>query len=51
LVSLDEATRILKTDIQGIEKLVAEGRLDPVTAGRHVRLEREAVKALAAELR
>jgi diguanylate cyclase (GGDEF)-like protein len=51
LISLDEATVLLHTDIQGIEKLVAEGRLDPVTAGRHVRLEREAVRALAAESR
>jgi diguanylate cyclase (GGDEF)-like protein/excisionase family DNA binding protein len=48
LISIDEATRLLNTDIQGIEKLVAEGRLDPVNAGRHVRLEREAVQALAA---
>ena len=48
LISIDEATKILKTDIQGIEKLVAEGKLDPVNAGRHVRLEREAVEALAA---
>jgi diguanylate cyclase (GGDEF)-like protein len=51
LISLDEATVMLHTNIQGIEKLVAEGRLDPVTAGRHVRLERDAVKALAAESR
>ena len=51
LISLDEATVMLRTDIQGIEKLVAEGRLDPVTAGRHVRLEREAVQALAAKSR
>lgn len=51
LISLDEATRLLQTDIQGIEKLVTEGRLDPVNAGRHVRLEREAVEALAAERR
>jgi len=50
LISLDEATVMLRTNIQGIEKLVAEGRLDPVTAGRHVRLERDAVKALSAEL-
>jgi excisionase family DNA binding protein len=50
-MSLDEATVLLRTDIQGIEKLVAEGRLDPVTTGRHVRLERDAVKALASESR
>lgn len=47
LISIQEATLVLKTDIQGIEKLVAEGKLDPVNAGRHVRLEREAVEVLA----
>jgi diguanylate cyclase (GGDEF)-like protein len=47
LVSIEEATRILNTDIQGIEKLVAEGSLDPVNAGRHVRLERLAVEQIA----
>jgi diguanylate cyclase (GGDEF)-like protein len=47
LVSIDEATRILNTDIQGIEKLVAEGSLDPVNAGRHVRLDRLAVEQIA----
>lgn len=47
LISIEQATRLLKTDIEGIEKLVAEGQLDPVNAGRHVRLEREAVEALA----
>jgi len=47
LISIDEATRLLHTDLEGIEKLVAEGRLDPVNAGRHVRLERAAVDALA----
>jgi diguanylate cyclase (GGDEF)-like protein len=47
LISIDEATRLLQTDIEGIEKLVAEGSLDPVNAGRHVRLERVAVEALA----
>jgi diguanylate cyclase (GGDEF)-like protein len=51
LISLEEATVVLKTDIQGIERLVASGRLDPVTAGRHVRLERKAVEALAREPR
>jgi diguanylate cyclase (GGDEF)-like protein/excisionase family DNA binding protein len=49
LISIEEATLVLKTDIQGIEKLVADGRLDPVNAGRHVRLERQAVEALAAD--
>jgi diguanylate cyclase (GGDEF)-like protein len=47
LVSIEEATRILNVDIQGIEKLVAEGSLDPVNAGRHVRLERLAVEQIA----
>jgi diguanylate cyclase (GGDEF)-like protein/excisionase family DNA binding protein len=47
LISLEEATHVLNTDILGIEKLVAEGKLDPVNAGRHVRLERDAVEALA----
>jgi excisionase family DNA binding protein len=51
LVSIEEATMLLNTDIQGIERLVAEGRLNPVNAGRHVRLERLAVEALAAESR
>jgi diguanylate cyclase (GGDEF)-like protein/excisionase family DNA binding protein len=50
LVSLDEATQLLNTTIEGIEKYVASGRLDPVTAGRHVRLERAAVEALARTL-
>lgn len=49
LISIDEATRVLQTNIEGIEKLVAEGRLDPVNAGRHVRLERVAVEELAKE--
>jgi diguanylate cyclase (GGDEF)-like protein len=47
LVSIEEATRLLQTNIEGIERLVAEGVLDPVNAGRHVRLERLAVEALA----
>jgi excisionase family DNA binding protein len=47
LISIEEATRMLNTDVNGIEALVADGRLDPVNAGRHVRLEREAVEALA----
>jgi diguanylate cyclase (GGDEF)-like protein/excisionase family DNA binding protein len=49
LISIQEATVLLHTDIQGIEKLVADGKLDPVNAGRHVRLERDAVMALAIE--
>jgi diguanylate cyclase (GGDEF)-like protein/excisionase family DNA binding protein len=51
LMSLNEATQILNTDLEGLERLVTEGRLDPVNAGRHVRLERQAVEALAAESR
>lgn len=47
LMSIEEATRVLNTNLEGIEKLVAEGQLDPVNAGRHVRLERAAVEALA----
>ncbi|HYB95772.1 MAG TPA: diguanylate cyclase [Vicinamibacterales bacterium] len=49
LISIEEATRVLNTNLAGIEKYVAEGRLDPVHAGRHVRLERQAVETLAAE--
>ena len=49
LISLDEAAVLLRTDLQGIEKLVAEGRLNPVTAGRHERLERNAVRATVPE--
>ena len=51
LISIEEATRLLRTDIQGIEKLVAEGDLDPVNAGRHVRLVRVAVEELASRSR
>jgi diguanylate cyclase (GGDEF)-like protein/excisionase family DNA binding protein len=47
LMSIEEATEMLQTNVQGIEKLVAEGSLDPVNAGRYVRLDREAVEALA----
>ncbi len=47
LISIAEATTLLHTDMEGIEKLVAEGKLDPVNAGRHVRLERLAVEVLA----
>jgi diguanylate cyclase (GGDEF)-like protein/excisionase family DNA binding protein len=46
LISIEEATALLQTNVEGIEKLVAEGTLDPVNAGRYVRLEREAVEAL-----
>jgi diguanylate cyclase (GGDEF)-like protein/excisionase family DNA binding protein len=47
LISIEQATHVLDTSIQGIEKLVADGTLDPVTSGRHVRLDRKAVEALA----
>jgi diguanylate cyclase (GGDEF)-like protein/excisionase family DNA binding protein len=47
LISVEEATAQLGTTLEGIESLVAEGKLDPVKAGRHVRLERAAVDALA----
>jgi excisionase family DNA binding protein len=47
LISIAEASAILNTDIEGVDKLVADGRLDPVRAGRHVRLERKAVEDLA----
>ena len=47
LISIDEATHLLKMNVEGIEKLVAEGTLDPVNSGRYVRLERAAVEAIA----
>ena len=47
LISVEEAIVLLDTDMKGIEKLVADGRLDPVKAGRHVRLVRDVVEALA----
>lgn len=46
LISIEDAVAQLGTTLEGIEKLVSEGRLDPVKAGRHVRLERTAVDAL-----
>ena len=46
LISIEEATELLRTDVEGIEKLVADGTLDPVNSGRYVRLERAAVEAL-----
>jgi len=49
LISIEQATHLLNIDIQGIQKLVAEGTLDPVNSGRHVRLERKAVEALASK--
>ncbi len=47
LISIEEATRVLQTNVEGIEQLVASGSLDPVNAGRYVRLDRAAVDALA----
>ena len=47
LISIDEATRVLQTTVEGIEKLVASGALNPVNSGRFVRLERAAVDAMA----
>lgn len=49
LMSIDEAAATLHTDLDGIDSLVAAGRLEPVSAGRHVRLDREAVLRLADE--
>lgn len=46
LISIEEATGRLGTTLEGIERLVADGTLDPIRAGRHVRLERVAVDAL-----
>jgi hypothetical protein len=40
LISIAEASAILDTDIEGIDRLVAEGRLDPINAGQHVRRNR-----------
>ncbi len=47
LISIEEATQVLGTTVEGIEKLVASGALDPVNAGRYVRLDRAVVQALA----
>ena len=46
LISIEEATQVLRTNVEGIEKLVAQGALDPINAGRYVRLDRAAVEAL-----
>jgi diguanylate cyclase (GGDEF)-like protein/excisionase family DNA binding protein len=50
LISIEEAVAQLGTTLEGIEVLVSEGKLDPVRAGRHVRLERAAVESLAKHL-
>lgn len=46
LISIEEATQVLQTTVEGIEQLVSSGTLDPVNTGRYVRLERAAVEAL-----
>ena len=50
LISIEDAVTQLGTTLEGIEAFVSEGRLDPVKAGRHVRLERAAVEELAKDL-
>lgn len=50
LISIEDAVSQLGTTLEGIESLVSQGKLDPVKAGRHVRLERRAVNALLKEL-
>ena len=47
LISIEEATKVLRTTVEGVEQLVSSGALDPVNSGRYVRLERAAVEALA----
>ena len=47
LMSIDEAAEALGTNLEGIERLVGDGKLEPINAGRHVRLERDAVARLA----
>ena len=47
LISVEEASVVLNTNLDGIERLVAEGKLEPIKAGRHVRLERHIVEMLA----
>jgi diguanylate cyclase (GGDEF)-like protein len=46
LISIEEATQLLHTTVEGIDHLVSSGALDPVNTGRYVRLERAAVEAL-----
>jgi diguanylate cyclase (GGDEF)-like protein len=46
LISIEEATQVLRTTVEGIDHLVSSGALDPVNTGRYVRLERAAVEAL-----
>lgn len=47
LISVEEATAVLGTNLEGIEAFVADGSLEPINAGRHVRLERAAVERIA----
>jgi len=47
LISIEETSILLNTNLDGIERLVAEGKLEPIKAGRHVRLERHVVEAIA----
>ena len=51
LMSIDEAAEALGTSLEGIERLVGDGKLEPINAGRHVRLERDVVARLAAQAR
>jgi diguanylate cyclase (GGDEF)-like protein/excisionase family DNA binding protein len=50
LISIEEATKVLTTTAEGIEKLVSSGALNRVNSGRFVRLERAAVEAMARRL-
>lgn len=47
LISIDEATQVLRVNADGIQRFVADGTLRSVNAGRYVRFERAAVEALA----
>ena len=47
LMSIEEATEVLQTTGEGLDKLVSAGALDPVHSGRYVRFDRAAVAALA----
>jgi diguanylate cyclase (GGDEF)-like protein len=49
LISIEEATQVLQTTVEGIDQLVSSGALDPVNTGRYVRLDRAAVTALVRE--
>ncbi|HXG89393.1 MAG TPA: diguanylate cyclase [Vicinamibacterales bacterium] len=47
LMSIDDAAKALRLTLEGTDQLVAAGKLEPISAGRHVRLERSAVMRLA----